>query len=548
MKKYRRTIAISFLVGAIAAFCFEVGARIGAEGAQRLAGSEILVRTVLKTILYSILVFASWTVLPYLYRKIRSDKRMAVFFAFLDKADRFTMPFWVRMLLLLIMWLPVFLSIFPGAFAYDAPTEWEQFVSGQITTHHPVMHTLLIGACLEGANALFGSYNAGIAIYTVLQMVAMAAVFSYTISFMKRYRVPVLMRGFALLFFGVSPVVHLFVVSSTKDTLFTGAFLLFLLSLIDFGCHREEFAEKKTRQVLFVLSAIGTMFLRNNGLYIVLAVLVVMLICGKGVRKKMLVLFCFIGVFYAVFTGPVYKVLGVEKGGIQEMFSVPLQQMARTYMHEATTLKAEDVAMLEALIPKEDLNSYLPTLADNVKRNFRQEVFEGNKIGYLKLWIKWGVEHPVTYITSFLINTSDFWYPFAIVDGYDPGRESIDYFRYSVGYPGKRVEMLPQIHEMYRALSEDRSASEIPGIFLLISPGWYLLLTLYFCAAFWNRRRKEYLPVCVALAVSEITVLLGPIAQVRYVLILFFAFPLLLSMFLCDRCYVDETQREKETL
>lgn len=540
MKKYRRKAFMSVLMGIIIAFCYEVGGRIGAEGAERFGNTEILVRFLMKMLIGSVLIFLSWTLLPKLYEKCKEKLWFKKVLDFLQRIEKFSLPFWARMIVLLLMWLPVFLSIFPGAFAYDAPTEWEQFVSGQITTHHPVLHTLLIGICLEGGKLLFSSYNAGIAMYTIFQMLAMSAIFSYTISFMKRYHIPVLMRGFAFLFYGLSPVIHLFVVSSTKDTLFTGVFLLFILSLIDFGCRREEFFAKRHRQVFFVLSALGTMLLRNNGLYVVLVTLAVMLILGKKSRKKLLILFAVVGVLYGIVTGPVYKALQVEKGGVQEMFSVPLQQMARTYMYNYSELEQEDIALLEALIPKEDLNNYLPTLADNVKRNFRQDVFAENKGAYLKLWIKWGLKYPMTYISSFLINTSDFWYPLAVVDGYNPGGESTDYFRYSVGYPGERVEMLEGVHELYRALSEDRSASEAPFIFLLISPGWYLLVTLYFCATYYCERKKEFLLPSLAILVSEITVLLGPIAQVRYVLILYFAFPVLFSMFLHKTAYGDK--------
>lgn len=531
MKKHGRTILIALLTGIYMAFCYEVGGRIGADGADRLGNLEILIRMLLKTFFYGAVVFLSWMELPKLYRRLRERRGFTRIRAFLDKAEGFRLPFWGCMLIFSVLWLPVFLGIFPGAFAYDAPTQWQQFRHWQIDTHHPVLHTLLIGLCLEGIGS-FTSYNMGLAIYTILQMAAMAAVFSYAVSFMRRYRVPMLLRGFAVLFWGLSPVVHLFVVSTTKDTLFSGVLLLFLLSLIDYGCDREGFLKSRRRKALFLLSAVGTMILRNNGFYIAVVILMILCLYRVG-RRKMLAMIVGILAFYLVYTGPVYRLLGVEKGELGEMFSVPLQQMARTYVLAGG--EEGDVALLEALVPREDLLNYVPTLADVVKRNFREDVFRKNWRAYLKLWIKWGIQNPGIYIQSFLINTSDYWYPKAVVDGYNPGTERTDYNRYSVGAPAKRVEMLPEVHEFYRSLSEDRSASVKPLMFLLISPGWYLLMIVYLCAGFWNNRRREFFLCCTGIMLTVATALLGPVAQVRYVLILFFVFPVMLGFFFTAR-------------
>lgn len=530
MKKNKRIIIISLIAGSIIAFCYEIGARIGAEGIKRLSNTEIYLRIVCKSLLFGGLIFMSWTVLPVFIKKEQCKKHFEKLNCFLQKVDSHRLSAYCFILFFMAAWLPAFLAIFPGAFAYDAPTEWQQFVTGQINTHHPVLHTLLIGSFLEVGNYL-GSYNLGIAAYTIFQMLVMAAIFSYTIAFLRRYKVSVILRLFAVLFWGFSPVVHLFVVSSTKDTLFSGVLLLFILGLVDLGCNTEEFLKIRSRKILFAISAFLTMILRNNGFYIVFITLTLMLITSS-VRKRILPYIICILLSYIVYVGPVYRMIGVEKGEICEMLSVPLQQMARTYMYNYDKLERKDIELLESIVPKEDLLNYIPTLADPVKRNFREDIFKENASQFFLLWIKWGIQNPNTYVQAFLVNTSGYWYPHAIINGYDASEErtQTDYSRYSVGAPGKRVEMLPSVYELYKALAEDRSASEAPMIFLLISPGWYLLMTLYICAGFWNNRRKEFLLPGCAVFVAEITALLGPVVQVRYVLILFFAFPVMLSL------------------
>jgi len=144
----------------------------------------------------------------------------------------------------------------------------------------------------------------------------------------------------------------------------------------------------------------------------------------------------------------------------------------------------------------------------------------------VSLWLKKGMEHPLTYVNSFLVGTVDFWYPFAVVDGYQEPYGKSSFFDYRVSEPGEEVVFLPFLHNYYERLSHRTEVQKIPGLFLLISPGWYLMLFLlmgiYTCRQGMWKRSLILLPILVNMA----TVLLGPIALVRYVLILYFVVPL----------------------
>ncbi len=521
-RKDGRIIAISLTLGVIFAFCYEIGGRIDAGGMSDLSDPTLYLNLLWKTLLSGVLIYLSWTWVPAVFRKWREKYGRRELFRGLS------VPFWGRVGLLLLMWMPVFLAIFPGALAYDANEQWRQVRGWAITSHHPVIHTLLVGACLEGGYRLAGSYNLGIAVYTLLQMFTLAVIFSYGISFLRRYGVPALARLPVFLFWGLSPVVQLFSTSMTKDIYFSGVLLLFFLLLVDYSAQGQGFLESGRKKLAFVFVAFGTMILRNNGFYIVLVVLAVMFFAGRGCRRKLLPVFAGIAVLFAVYTGPVYHMLGVSRGGVQEMMSVPLQQMARTWLFHYNELEPEDRALLEELVPGENLLGYISTVSDGVKNNFNREAWDENKGGYVKLWIKWGLSYPMEYAASFLLNTLDYWYPGGVVDGYAPGSGKSDYFYYMVNEPGERVEMLPGVHEFYRSLSEDAEVSRKPGMFLLLSPGWYLLVFLYASGYFLARRRKVfYLPVC-GIFILIFTVLMGPVALVRYVLPLFYVFPLLL--------------------
>ena len=65
--------------------------------------------------------------------------------------------------------------LFPGSFAYDVPYQLRQVVTGAYSTHHPLLHTLLLGGLLQLGRAL-GNIDIGAAIYTAVQMGLLAGV------------------------------------------------------------------------------------------------------------------------------------------------------------------------------------------------------------------------------------------------------------------------------------------------------------------------------------------------------------------------------------
>ncbi len=109
--------------------------------------------------------------------------------------------------------------------------------------------------------------------------------------------------------------------------------------------------------------------------------------------------------------------------------------------------------LLCLVVPEEYLDLYRPTVSDFVKRGFQEEVFLEHKKEFMDLWIRWGMEHPLTYVNSLLINTVDFWYPGAVVDGYRHGDGRSSYFDYKVDEPGKEIGLLPSVHDYYEAIT-----------------------------------------------------------------------------------------------
>lgn len=521
-----RKIMFALVAGAGTAFAFVAGQSLDNYDTLDLMDRGVYKHLALASVAAALITYIAWEGITYIRQKNILSK--------ITKRP----SYWMMVIVMLLCWLPAWLSIFPGIFSYDAYDEWQQMVTGAVTSHHPVIHVVLLGGLVEGIHSITGSYNAGIAVYTALQMLALANVFALSIRLMgKHQRVTAVWQYVTLAFYCFSPVIQLFSICATKDILFAAAQLLFFQYVLLFYENRNTFFSKWQNISGFGLSAFFTMTLRNNGLYIVIIVCAVMcLSCTKMIKEQVkgfvLVMLVLVAA-YGTYTGPVYDMLDVKAGGIEEMLSVPLQQMARVHRYDYDSLEKADLELLYQIVPEEYIESYRPTVSDFVKRGFQREAFEENKAEFFKLWIAWGLEHPLTYINSFLINTVDAWYPQAVIDGYRNDKNN--YCDYRVAEPGTEVVLLEKVHTYYDAISHDKAVQQNGWSFLFLSPGWYFVLFMQiFLYALCQKRYTLVVPLLVPL-LNFLTVLLGPMALVRYVLILFYAFPTMLSVCLTEK-------------
>ena len=106
-----------------------------------------------------------------------------------DRQPRTGRPAWQIWLcstvLILLGWIPVFLAYYPSVFAYDAEGQLYQVLAHDYSTHHPLLHTLFLGAFFRLGGSLPGSYPAGLAIHSFVQMLLRAAAFGYSLAWLE---------------------------------------------------------------------------------------------------------------------------------------------------------------------------------------------------------------------------------------------------------------------------------------------------------------------------------------------------------------------------
>lgn len=438
-------------------------------------------------------------------------------------------------LFLLLCWLPVFLAVYPGFFVYDAQDEYVQVATRTFSTHHPLVHVLLLGGIVCGVHKLTDSYNLGIACYIVFQMALAAGGFTFLFSYLRKKKISRALRLIGLVWLGLFPTVVMFTLCSAKDALFTLALLMLLVCLLEMGTE-EVFFESKGWRILFVCSGAAMMLLRNNGFYAFLVMIPLLLLLKKNRRRQVLFLSACAVAGCLLINGGLKTALHADDSEYQELLTVPIQQLARTYKYAPEVFSEEDREILYEVLDEEALSLYTPRLSDPVKYRFDNEAFAGDKGKYVKLWLRVGAKKPLIYLNAWWMTSYGFWYPDMVINVYGGNTvftftyKDNSYFGYEVELPGVRESRIPWLDEVYRKLSLEVWKERIPVVSWLFSPGAMFWFYAFLFAWLLNNGRYEIMYPFLPIFLLWLTVLLGPTYLPRYVLFFWYALPLFLAV------------------
>ncbi len=422
-------------------------------------------------------------------------------------------------------------EVYPGFFVYDAATELMQFVRGSNDTWHPVFHTWLSGEIITFFYGLHENYNEGIFAYIFFQMTVMSLGFTYFIKELSRYGIPRFYRVMAMVFLGVFPTSVMYVLCSVTDSFF--AFFVFMLTiqLVALFCTPEIYRKEPYRFIMLFLFLLMIMLFRKNGIYdVVVFIPFLVAFAIKRYKKKLLLISVFALAAYFCVNSMLVSAMDAEKVGQQEAFSVPIQQIGRTYKYYPEEFDEEDIAYLSELQPIEYWDRYFDKLADELKENIDGTVILSDAPRFISFYFKFFLRHPITYVNAWLLTSYEQWYPGAIFDCYNgmAQYEEVSYFGWITEEPGWRNLAESWGDKIYRAISVRLWPHRIPFVRLLFTPGFWLWIMLGGCV-YVGRDNKGFARAFLFIFLVFATMLLGPCSLVRYVAFVFFAAPLMIG-------------------
>ena len=196
------------------------------------------------SLITSILLRHVWesfpTVLPACNQAVRSDRE--------DRNMEYVYPFGNRISVdvltffgMVAAYVIVLLGVYPGFFTYDAMDEWLQVETGRYSPHHPLPHVLLLGGTVKLIYKLTGSNNLGIACYVFLQLLFISLLLTYVLRDLRRETGSQKSQLFFTLYYMLFPVVSMYVLCTTKDSLFSAFLVLVFFLTRKLILHTEAF-------------------------------------------------------------------------------------------------------------------------------------------------------------------------------------------------------------------------------------------------------------------------------------------------------------------
>ena len=445
--------------------------------------------------------------------------------------------FFVVFGILFLLWVPYFLTYFPGTLSFDANTQLKQ-ITGEMRfdLSQTFLHTKFVQFSMFLGN-IFGNMNSGVAVYVILQFIIMSAIFSFTIYYLAIKRVDVRVRFALLLFYAFFPLIPIMNIAIVKDTLFSGFMLLFLIIIFELITNTKEFFKNRFK-VLFAFFIIIIFSLsRNNAYYIVEALLPILLVYifvnkskYSGYKLKIISFYSIICIMVIIITSilnNIYEKSKPEKDyAIEMQYGTMIQQVVRATIDNEDKMDKEDVKKIKAYYDgKEDLSEvYCAYLGDRARgmKFINRVYFKEHKSEFIKLYLKILTKYPISCIDSILCITS--------------GYLDIEETRRSLWLESAQNDfgiVNKPIYESHiiKSIEKVIDYQNIPLIGLIFStsfPVWILL-----CVLFLNlyKKRCDLILLISPLLIYFGTIILGPLnGEIRYIFYLYISLPFIIAL------------------
>lgn len=433
--------------------------------------------------------------------------------------------FLIVWIIIFVCYLPAFLAWWPGNFIYDAKYQLSEVVHNAYKTHHPLLHTWLMGKAYN-IGIEWGSASKGFQLYTLLQMLILSSSFSYCVLYLRKKGTPKLIRVLAILWFALFPMNSIFSITATKDVLFAAFFLYTVIFLCRFFYDKEKF-RWYTYFGLIIFGVMSTLF-RNNAIYAIGVFGIIGIVVVKGWMEKGKVTLIFLAIYLLTTLSNQLLADGLNAyPGFKnrESLSVPLQGLARVACYRGDELYEYEYNEICMYIRAEDIPNYSPAIADPIKNNANEELLENNKINFLKLWLKIGMQYPDEYIESIVFNTMGFWYLFPMKD-YTTMNLSIHHTLIGTEQEIEKVCYCDWAEKLYGDIFFGANYKYIPLLSesFRIAPYIWFMIFIFIWSVIKIDKKTIFIMLLPLLYFG--TCLLGPVSAVRYVYCLIVCCPL----------------------
>lgn len=459
-------------------------------------------------------------------------------------------------LAVLFFWILAYLAMFPGVLGTDAAYWYYEFSTERVpvSSQWSPFYCAAFYGLVKCGEFLFGNYQAGFAVLSFVQMLFVLVAVWKILQFLAS-KCSHMAVVFSALFFVLIPTHVILAVSSAQDSVFAACFAMCLLCLLEWAEDADVYLGKKQNLIKLVFWLVLLCMVRNNGFYAVLIMGLFIAIFVRKNRKGIMLVIGAVIVIISIYQGPVYQILGIEKGtAVREMLSFPLQQMAYVYNYGNDKLSEKNTEKMLTYMSKEGWNSYDPCIADAIKNSLRTDVVKQDLAGFIKLYTDVFLSAPGCCVTAAGLQTFGLWYPnksypdkriwhpyieylcldttgFGLTDFAVSRTSLFPLYDKLLGILYGETENYPEDYVLGYGGNLSMVFSAIPIVGIFSKSGVYFWLLLYLLLyAVYKKWRRRFAVIGMGIGIF-LTVLLCPVMMYRYCAPVIFSSPLFVALF-----------------
>lgn len=403
------------------------------------------------------------------------------------------------------------------------------------TSHYPPAHTVLF-ASIIALGRHFGSAQLGLFMASCLWNLLYALSFAYALHAMSQMKAPRWLYWASFVLFAFDPYMVYEYAGVSKDGIYGWAILIFVVELCYMLRLGWGYWQSKSHMAVLAAGIMMSVLMRNNGIYVILPMALLLVLLGLINRKK--------GKGLARLCGGVLLPLllallinkglmlhfDVEKGSIREALSMPIQQTARYVKHYGDEVTAEERAAISAVLDYENMaQDYYPMESDPVKDKWSPEAGTKELVDYLKAWASMGLKHPFVYIQATVEQNYPVIFPFREGPPLGTGTLNRHHLVAAEELGISDGDVMPRVNNIRNGLNGLLFYLPFTGLAFAVPLAVLGLLAL--CCFALSRRRWNFFVVALPLLLSLGIVILSPgiAGNPRYAYPILYAFPSLLA-------------------
>ncbi|WFB58113.1 DUF6020 family protein [Paenibacillus sp. BR1-192] len=440
---------------------------------------------------------------------------------------------------ILISWLIYFFSFYPGLMSGDSLDQWRQLSTFEFGDAHPIYDTLF--------KLLVTRIWYSPAAIVLAQMIFLLMVLLYAFHTLAQHKVSSKVLWLTSIIISVIPTNSMMIISIWKDITYSISILLLTVILINIYSKEQAWFSKKSNVILFAVSLLLVLMFRHNGIIPVIGLIVALLFAFKSRWKQILlisisVLLCFFGSKFIL-----TKALNMSPSPSILTFNVPIQQIASVLASSSNEIDEYQKSVIDKAMPTELwAKNYNPYLVDTIvfNPNFNMLVFNEPeyKKDFIKVWVELAYKHPITFIKSWINQTSIVWRISEPINSNTyftereipvTGVETLD--RYKL----KSESITPELKSKITKILNRTQESDV--VWFLWRPAFYIFLSIIFSIVLMFRNRLKILITVLPVFLNALGLLAAiPAQQSRYL------FPSILCTFILIPLCFAEFGRKQE--